>query len=93
MSTICRYLPDTIEQHLSVAETPQKMFGSEMPIVFIRNHFCYGAGYAIEDYFVSGCEFILISLLHSPTYSELVSCVDAVGGMYMEDVFHSLLDI
>lgn len=93
MNNICRYLPDTIEQHLKVAQTPQKMFGSEMPVIFIRNHFCYCTAYAVEDYFVSGCEFTLISLLHSTACSKLISCVDAVAGMYMEDLYHSLLDI
>lgn len=92
MSNICWYLPDTVEQHLSVVEIPQKMFGSEMPIVFIRNHFCYCAAYAVEGYFVAGWEFTLIPLLHSITYSELITCVDAVGAMRMEDVLHSLLD-
>ena len=69
------------------------MFESEMTVIFIRNHFCYCTAYAVEDYFVSGCEFTLISLLHSTTCSELMSCVDAAGGVYMEDLHHSVLDI
>lgn len=64
-----------------------------MPVIFIENHFCYCTAYAIDGYFVSGCEFRLISLLHSTVFSELISRVAAAGGMHIEDLHHSLLDI
>lgn len=69
------------------------MFGSEMQVIFIRNHFCYSTAYAAESYCVSECEFALISLLHSTACSELISCEDTAGVTYMEDLHYSLLDI